>query len=525
MIDDAELLRRYSEERSEAAFAEFVHRHIGWVYHAGLRRTGGRHDLAQEVAQYVFTAVAREAAKLSRRESLGGWLYTTARFAASRVRRTEMRRLNYETAVHAMTESDRTTHDAAWEEVRPALDEMIDRLPTADRETLFLRFFEGRGFREIGGALNLSEDGARKRVDRALDKLRALLARRGVTSSASALGTLLAARVNAAVALEIQAGVTAAALSGAAVPGAAALGLIQFMSATKATLGGAGLIATVLCLSTLGVAVYQTNAANAAEAARASAARDYEDAQARLAALERENPVTPPTVLPAVATPAPVSASSTPARPANAAAVAAADPRADGKAFLDAFGGELRQQYRETSRRQAHRRYALFFAAVQLSPEKQQALIDRTVQQWEETLEVTPTSMQPAATDLSRADLRSILGAEDFKQWQEIVIRGEAATQWAMAVAQAVNVGSEPLALDKIAALQRLVRENSAEFREGKKVNERTVDWAAVLRQARPLLTDSQWRDAQPHLLMREAMHALEGLSDTENQDTSAKKP
>jgi hypothetical protein len=70
--------------------------------------------------------------------------------------------------------------------------------------------------------------------------------------------------------------------------------------------------------------------------------------------------------------------------------------------------------------------------------------------------------------------------------------------------------------LDKIAVLHRIVRENSPGFLAGGKVNERTVDWAAVLREVRPLLTDVQWRDAQPHLLMREAVHTLEALVDAE---------
>jgi biopolymer transport protein ExbD len=54
-----------------------------------------------------------------------------------------------------------------------------------------LRFFQKRSFGEIGGALRVTEEAARKRVDRALDKLHGILTRRGVTSTTAALGTIL----------------------------------------------------------------------------------------------------------------------------------------------------------------------------------------------------------------------------------------------------------------------------------------------------------------------------------------------
>lgn len=77
MTDDAELLRRYAYHRNEAAFAEFVSRHLGLVYFAALRRTGGNAALAEDVAQAVFTAAARDAGTLARHAVVTGWLYTT----------------------------------------------------------------------------------------------------------------------------------------------------------------------------------------------------------------------------------------------------------------------------------------------------------------------------------------------------------------------------------------------------------------------------------------------------------------
>ena len=90
--EDAELLRRYAEENSDAAFAELVRRHIDFVYAAALRQARGNAPLAQDVAQVVFTDLARKAATLARHEVVVGWLHTATRFAVAKAIRSESRR-------------------------------------------------------------------------------------------------------------------------------------------------------------------------------------------------------------------------------------------------------------------------------------------------------------------------------------------------------------------------------------------------------------------------------------------------
>jgi DNA-directed RNA polymerase specialized sigma24 family protein len=85
MTSDPELLARFARSRSEDAFAELVRRHVNLVYSAALRQVGGDPHLAQDVAQTVFSDLARKALALARRTNLSGWLYTSARFAAAKM--------------------------------------------------------------------------------------------------------------------------------------------------------------------------------------------------------------------------------------------------------------------------------------------------------------------------------------------------------------------------------------------------------------------------------------------------------
>src|SRR5262245_27180349 len=92
MTPDSELLRQFAETHSEKAFADLVGRHVDLVYSAALRRVNGDTYLAQDIAQTVFSDLARKATLLYSRKDLAGWLYTSAYFAASKAVRGESRR-------------------------------------------------------------------------------------------------------------------------------------------------------------------------------------------------------------------------------------------------------------------------------------------------------------------------------------------------------------------------------------------------------------------------------------------------
>ena len=213
---DAQLLRDYVEHGHEAAFREIVVRHTDAVYSAALRQVSSA-DLARDVAQSVFTDLARKAPSLAQtldaNASLLGWLYRSTRFAALNQWRDDHRRQTRERL--AMQHFDPASDPAPeWERIGPVLDEAMADLSDDDREALLLRFFQSRDFRAIGHSLGLSDDAAQKRVSRALEKLRSHLTRRGVTTSAAALSVALSAHVIQAAPTGLAVALSNAALAG-----------------------------------------------------------------------------------------------------------------------------------------------------------------------------------------------------------------------------------------------------------------------------------------------------------------------
>lgn len=251
MTEDAELLRRYFEDRSEEAFAELVSRHLSLVYFTALRRVNGQAQLAEDVSQAVFISLARSAGQLRGRPALGGWLYSAAKNAAANVLRAEKRRKAREEEAIAMQHSLGPENEhARWAELRPVIDHAMDRLNAADREAVILRYFQGEPWAHIGAVLRTSEDAARVRVGRALDKLRGSLSREGYTSTAAALGAVLSGQASAAaIPAGLAAAVTGSALAmGGAAGGTAlvgALGFWTFMSTTKLAVGVVAVVAAI----------------------------------------------------------------------------------------------------------------------------------------------------------------------------------------------------------------------------------------------------------------------------------------
>ncbi len=187
MSTDFELLTRY-RAGSGAAFAELAGRHVGWVYSAARRRVGDDH-LAADVTQTVFATLAGDR-RAGGGAGVANWLFGVMRHAAARAVRDRARRRRHEAAA-AVGVRAAADPDPAWAELAPLLDDAVDRLRAADRRAVLLRFYQQQSFADVGAALGVSEDGARKRVGRAVSQLRRYFADRGVTTPDGAVPGLL----------------------------------------------------------------------------------------------------------------------------------------------------------------------------------------------------------------------------------------------------------------------------------------------------------------------------------------------
>jgi RNA polymerase sigma factor (sigma-70 family) len=240
MSENRQLLAEYVERGSEEAFRELVKRYINLVYSTAFRLVGGDRQSAEDVTQTVFLHLCRNAARLPREVMLGGWLHRDTCHVASNLLRGERRRRAREEQVVFMESiPDHTPGNLAA--VAPILDEAINILNEEDRTAVLLRFFEQLDFRAVGAALGSTEDAARMRVSRALEKLQDLLRRRGVTLTAAALGTALASEAVTAAPVGLAATVSAVVLAGAE----AAIGgttILKFVSMTKIKAGIIGAI-------------------------------------------------------------------------------------------------------------------------------------------------------------------------------------------------------------------------------------------------------------------------------------------
>ena len=234
--EDIALLKEYAESHSEAAFTALVERHVNLVYSAALRSVGDTHA-AQEIAQAVFIILARKAKSLGEKTALSGWLYQTARLTAANYLRGEIRRQHREQEAYMQSTLDESAPEA-WPQLAPLLDDAMGRLGEKDRNAIVLRFFENKNLSEVGAALGASEDAAKMRVNRALEKLRKFFSKRGLALSGAIIAGAVSANSVHAAPAALAKTVSAVAVAKGAAASASTLtlikGALKIMAWTKA---------------------------------------------------------------------------------------------------------------------------------------------------------------------------------------------------------------------------------------------------------------------------------------------------
>lgn len=475
MNEEIALLRRYAASGDEPAFAELVRCKVNLVYSVALRQAGGDTHLAEEITQTVFIDLARKAGSLTRHTSLTGWLHTATRFAGAKAVRARQRWQRHEEARPMDEIESASPRDPEWARLGPVLDAALGELDARDREVLLLRYFENRPFAEVGAGVGLSENSARMRTERALDKLRLRLARRGIASTSSALALAFAQQAVTAAPAGLAAAATGAALAGSAVSGGAGSLLSLLMASQKTS---TALIA-ILGLATIAALGFQFRTDRELRALSG----DLERRNSENAALRSENrrlqtarAVSPePGAAPATA-PADETASANFTVSSGGRAGVAFAPATYAFRSVGADDPEMKRLMEVQQRGQIERRYGSLLQGLGLTPEQRDQFIQQLLQRQNagqdamtaalakglppQELQAQIDAARTAALADSDAALRTLLGNDGYRQWesyQSSLPHRELAEQ----LASRLSTSTEPLQPGQMEQLVKMFAETS----------------------------------------------------------------
>jgi RNA polymerase sigma factor (sigma-70 family) len=288
-LTDQQLLREYADKKSEAAFAQLVRRYVDLVYSVALRLVPDSHA-AKDVTQDVFVALARNARQLASHPVLAGWLHQTTRNIAANIVRASTRRAAREQEAATMNEI--LDSEAGWKQIAPQLDNALSELSQDDREALLLRYFQRKSAQEMADVLGVTSEAAQKRVNRAVERLRELFAKRGIAVGAGGLAVVLSANAVHAAPAGLSATISTAA-AGTSFAAATTTKIIAMTTTQK-------VFAAVIVAAALGAGMFEAHQASMSqeqlrqlEEQRAADAKKWdqerEATKATLAALTAEN--------------------------------------------------------------------------------------------------------------------------------------------------------------------------------------------------------------------------------------------
>jgi RNA polymerase sigma factor (sigma-70 family) len=375
---DLELLQRFVRDHAQDAFTEVVRRHLNLVYSAALRQVRSP-QLAEDVAQSVFSDLARNAAKLDPNTVLAAWLHAVTRRTAVDVIRHESRRRLREQIASELKLMD--TPDATWNDLEPLLDEAVAALDETDRSAVLLRYFENKSLREVGAQLGVSEDAAQKRVGRAVEKLREFFSKRKITVAAGSLGILISANAVQSAPAGLAVAISAGVLAGATITASTAIATTKIIAMT--TLQKAFVAVTVIALAGVGIfEAYQQNESqkqiqslqqrqSSLDDQLVQSQRERDDATNRFGALLSEN--------------ARLRSSSSEREliKLRGRVAAASQAAADATAKIQSLGTDSEQSRLDVLRNQTRGNLRQLFKLVNLSPDKADQYVNLEVEMQE----------------------------------------------------------------------------------------------------------------------------------------------
>jgi RNA polymerase sigma factor (sigma-70 family) len=253
---DGQLLTRFIASRDEASFAALVRRHGPMVWRLCLRVLGHVQD-AEDAFQATFLVLARKAAAVVKRESVGSFLYGVASRIAREAKSINDKRRSREKQVEQMPHPEiPPVEPSDW------LDHELNLLPEHYRAVIVACDLEGMSRKEAARHLGLSEGTVSSRLARG----RRLLAKR-LGLAAGALATALTeGAASAHIPASLLTSTTKAVLGQAALSGPVEIlvkGALKTMLLTKLKVA-VGAVMVMVALGASGLA-YRASGQSAAD--------------------------------------------------------------------------------------------------------------------------------------------------------------------------------------------------------------------------------------------------------------------
>ena len=195
---DRQLLQDFLSQGDQTAFALLVRRY-GPLVQGLCRRVLLHEQDAEDAFQATFLVLARKAATIHKGEALASWLHGVSYRIAMRAKRDAGRRRKHEQKIRTRPASAAAEDEVSWREVQAALDEEVERLPAACRAAFVLCCLQGLSQADAARHLGVKEGTVSCQLTGARKRLRAALARRGITLSAVLAGLALTDGARAAV--------------------------------------------------------------------------------------------------------------------------------------------------------------------------------------------------------------------------------------------------------------------------------------------------------------------------------------
>jgi RNA polymerase sigma factor (sigma-70 family) len=188
-LSDGQLLKQYVERRDEEAFTVLVQR-FGPLVLSVCQRTLGHQQDAEDVFQATFLVLARKANNIVKAQAIAAFLCRVAYRMARKLKRQNARRFTVPMDFRDMPANDQTP-ELIWRDLRPVLDEEVDRLPRKYRLPFVLCYLQGLTYEQAAKQLGCPMGTLGSWLAQARQRLSSRLARRGIALSSGLLAGAL----------------------------------------------------------------------------------------------------------------------------------------------------------------------------------------------------------------------------------------------------------------------------------------------------------------------------------------------